>query len=463
MHVVNPRLWPNMDKKNVDTILETLNLTKVNRRDLLKLTGAGLAAASVGGLLAACGDGDTATPTAATAATGAVVTVPKGGSFGQIILVANDYTSIMGTTGRATAKILGAEYTEANAQLDPLENLSAAESMMAAGANYISYASLDGSEVRPIAEAAEQNQVPVTNLWSTLPWYTPYDANEYYSWFIGLFEVDNHYRTVKALFEQLQEGNIFHLQGFPGASTAIQRNSAVERALAEHPNITVVAEETGEWDPVLSQRVTEDMIAREGTPAALVADNDAMLQGALAAFEGLGIEPGVDVLLSGEDGDAIITDAIKEGKVFSTGFHGDGFWFGMAPMVRMFDVFNGVEFKTAERHMGQSGGFPITADNVEGFSARYFDNPDRLPFDPILMSRAHTPDDWDPQALVRAWPIDDFYRDTGAGDRPADYTYAPEYQAALDAGEFEQVTQEWADHNKLKLDDFTYTGVEIPA
>jgi ribose transport system substrate-binding protein len=57
------------------------------------------------------------------------------------------------------------------------------------------------------------------------------------------------------------EGDIVMIEGFPGHPANVARMSGVEEVLAEYPDITVVGQETGNWDEATGQQVMSNFLA----------------------------------------------------------------------------------------------------------------------------------------------------------------------------------------------------------
>lgn len=468
------------DNSTIDPILEHLDTSGMSRRDLLRMSAVGLAAAAG---LAACGSdsksavssttkataaagtsGTTAATTAAGPTTAVSVVSAKEGRLAHLILTPNQYTTTMATAGQQVAKVLGlTSYTEGNTNLDPVKSVDLARQYLGGGYSMLWVSGIDGSEVRPINEAATESQAYHSQMWAAGPWFMPVDANEYYTAFWDLHDPPNIQGSTRLMLEELakrlgsSEGKIFHIGGVPGGSLAFRRSAGVHQAIDEFPTLKLVGELPGSWDPVLAQTAFQDLVGRHGKPDGVVCSNDGMLTGVLAAAEGLGYAPGDDVLFCGQDGNPDILEAIESGTVFSTNFHGPH-TFAVQPIVRMFDTLQGVEFGPLERQMWVDG-INVTTANVSGLIQRYYGDETRLPFDPKMASRVHNPDNWDPQTSIAPIDIEKYWE--GIADRPGDYELPADYAEALASGGLQEVEALYKSHYKIKMDDFDFNGVEV--
>ncbi|WP_419553807.1 sugar ABC transporter substrate-binding protein [Candidatus Poriferisodalis sp.] len=457
------------DKRVADPILEELDARHMSRRDLLKLASAGVVAAASWPLLSACGGASTGgstttttTPAAGSPTTTAIV-APKSGQVANIIRVEQAYFLDQDDGAKKAAKILGLDYAATSSNQDVLQHISLVEQFVTGGAKMIIQGNVDGSDLRPIVEACTANEAYLANMFVTDPWFTPFDAGEYYVWYLDLFESENLGRTTRIVLDAIGgEGTAIYVEGLTGASVATTRKATTLNVLEnEFPNVELLAIQDGKWNPVDAQKAVEDMVAAVGMPDVILCDNDGEAAGAVAAVEGLGMTPGVDVLISGQDGNRDVLDMIEDGRVYVTGFHSPAY-FGVAPVVRCFDALNGVKLSAPERQMGVAGAIPVLQDNVAQVKRRFIET-DNFPFDPVLMSKVHHPDDWDPMHELRALVLEEHWAPFGEAifEKP-DGWGPPEYVRALEAGEMEQVTQMYADHYQIRMDDFDYEGVPVP-
>ena len=103
-------------------------------------------------------------------------------------------------------------------------------------------------------------------------------------------------------FSDDEEVGIVNLQGQLGASAQIGRSQALDDALAEHSNWTLVARQTGEWGTDPAKEIMASWIQQYGDEINCVyAENDNMADGAIQALEEAGVAVG------GDDGVAIIS------------------------------------------------------------------------------------------------------------------------------------------------------------
>ena len=119
------------------------------------------------------------------------------------------------------------------------------------------------------------------------------------------------------LIEILPEGGeIFELQGTPGASPAIDRSQGLANALEGQDQITIVFQQTGQFTPEGGLTATEGgLAAHPDGPDAVVCGNDEMCFGAIEALTAAGIT-GVPVI--GFDALPPALQAVQDGSMTAT-------------------------------------------------------------------------------------------------------------------------------------------------
>ncbi|KAA3522370.1 sugar ABC transporter substrate-binding protein [Agrobacterium vitis] len=383
----------------------------------------------------------------------------------QLLLLSNEWNTIINDAAKRAAAILGLPYSSTTFNLNDGTAVTQAQSAAAAGAKLFLIVSADGSSLKRIARTAQEGGGYVVNVGNNIPWTSPIDAGSGFAQAIVAREDGNGggnmYEAVKYTIGLAVEkfgpnAKFLHITGSKGSSYDNLRTAAVKRALAEFPGVTITGSLPGNWSAEEGQKATEDLIARHGVPNGIIAQNDGSLTGVLAALRGLKIEAGEEVLTVGADGATDIFRAIKAGKVAATAFQSPAYY-GVQAVARLFDALNGYEASAPERFVGFNG-LLVTKDNVDGVLARYVDNPN-LPFDPKLLSHVISGDKWDPQAPLAPIKNDDYFTATGI-DKPVDYRPQADYAKSIETGEFDAVTKRYADAYKLKLDDFSFKGIK---
>ncbi|ORM65342.1 sugar ABC transporter substrate-binding protein [Pantoea rodasii] len=380
----------------------------------------------------------------------------------QLLLLNNEWNTIVNDAAQRAAKVLGLPYSSTNFNLNDATALTQAQSAIAAGKKLILTNSVDGSANKSIARAVAQNGGFLVNFGSNLPWSHPLDAGDGYVQAFVTREDVGFYQAVKfTLGEAVKKSGpalkVLHVTGPKGAFVDNLRSASVYHALSEFPQVKILGSLPGNWSAEDGQKAAEDLISRYGAPDVIIAQNDGSLTGVLAALRGLNIKPGKDVLTVGTDGATDILRAVKSGRVAATVFQSPAYH-GIQAVVRLFDALNGYKPSVPERFVGFAG-LLVTKDNVDGVLARFVDNPN-LPFDPRLLSHVISGDKWDPQTPLVPINIKEYYAASGT-PKPAGWQPPAAYAEAVASGEFEKVTQRYQQAYRLKLNNFDYKGISV--
>lgn len=114
-------------------------------------------------------------------------------------------------------------------------------------------------------------------------------------------------------------GNVIEIQGVLGASATTDRHDAFVAWLEENaPNVTIVANQTGEYRREPAQAYMDDMLQRFGPGEfdVVYAHNDEMALGALQSLEAADRTEGVEVV--GIDGQNEAIEAIADARMAAT-------------------------------------------------------------------------------------------------------------------------------------------------
>lgn len=99
------------------------------------------------------------------------------------------------------------------------------------------------------------------------------------------------------------KANIIELQGTPGAAPAIDRKKGFEEAIASHPDMKIIASQSGDFRRSGGKEVMEALLKRYGDQVnAVYSHNDDMALGAIQAIEEAGKKPGEDITVVSVDG-----------------------------------------------------------------------------------------------------------------------------------------------------------------
>ena len=113
--------------------------------------------------------------------------------------------------------------------------------------------------------------------------------------------------------------NIVELSGTPGASVAADRAKGFRDEIAKHPNMKIIASQSGNFSRATGQGVMQNIAQSLGrTMTAVFAHNDEMALGAIQALTAAGVKPGIDVKVVSVDGSRGALEAIDRGELGAT-------------------------------------------------------------------------------------------------------------------------------------------------
>jgi len=111
------------------------------------------------------------------------------------------------------------------------------------------------------------------------------------------------------------KASIIELQGTPGAAPAIDRKKGFEEGIAAHPDMKIIASQSGDFRRSGGKEVMEALLKVHAGVTAVYAHNDDMALGAIQALEEAGKKPGVDVVVVSIDGVKGAFEAMAAGKL----------------------------------------------------------------------------------------------------------------------------------------------------
>jgi len=142
--------------------------------------------------------------------------------------------------------------------------------------------------------------------------------------FMGCDESSVSLNTGRFLLQKLNgHGNVIILEGQGGSQNNANRVGAFKQAIAEFPNVKLLASQPAAFQRVQALHVTENLLQSYPQIDGILAANDAMALGAIEALDAAKRK----ALVVGLNGTKEAIDAIKEGKLLATG-DCDGFMHG---------------------------------------------------------------------------------------------------------------------------------------
>ncbi|MEU5260511.1 ABC transporter substrate-binding protein [Amycolatopsis sp. NPDC021455] len=198
-----------------------------------------------------------------------------------------------------------------NAQSDLNRQISDIKSLLDRGAQLLVVAPLNSDGLQPALDAAKAKKVPVVTIDRKV---TSQPCTDYLT-FIGSDFVEQGKRAAQETARITGgTGKVAILLGSSGNNVTTDRTKGFEDELAKTPGLSVVAEQTGEFDRSKGQAVMEQLIQSHPDITAVYAENDEMGVGAVNALKTAGKSPGKDVKVVSIDGTRNAVQLIVDGS-----------------------------------------------------------------------------------------------------------------------------------------------------
>ncbi|WP_126427139.1 sugar ABC transporter substrate-binding protein [Brevibacillus marinus] len=200
-----------------------------------------------------------------------------------------------------------------DAMNDASKQLSQIENFISQQVDAIVIVPVDTVSVQNMVEKANQAQIPivvVNRIYEGVEQATAYVGSE--SIKAGLMQMEEVAKLLNG------KGNIAIMNGQMGHEAQIKRTEGNKQVIAQHPEMKVVLEGTGEWDRAKGMALMENWLQSGQQIDAVVSNNDEMAIGAIMALEAAGKLD--DVVVAGVDATPDALEYVKAGKLQVTVF-----------------------------------------------------------------------------------------------------------------------------------------------
>jgi len=294
----------------------------MSRRPLIR-RGLVIASAAVIGLgLAACSGGSSSSGTTSAAAGGGSAATSAGGSGGAaagcskpIGVSVADQKSLFYVAAvqgmQAAADKAGCELKITSANNNSSQQVEQVNDLLNQDIGALVFISQDSTAAAAGVRAANQADVPVVAVDQR-----PESGSGELATYIATDSVKAAKQLCTWLFQQMGgSGELAILHGVLGSTAEIQRTQGCQEALAENPNIKLVAEDTANWDETEAFTKTQNILTANPNLKAVFGESDAMAIGAAKAAQ-QGNRSGM--FFVGIDGFPTMFDAVSSGLTQAT-------------------------------------------------------------------------------------------------------------------------------------------------
>lgn len=290
---------------------------------------------------------------------------------GQVRNQTNPYEASWLEGGDAYAASVGLEQQQLTYDGDSQQQQEQIRQVLASGdasCTVINALPNGDSDTTPIVSAADG-----ADAWLVTQWNKPaeLDPTEYDRWVAHLTYdgVESGYQIAKAMFEQMGgSGGVIALQGILDTAAAQDRFEGLQKALEEYPDITLLDDQTANFDRATALETTRTLLTQYGDEVGGVwAANDDMALGAVQALEAAGVE---GVAVAGIDAVPEALEAIAAGTMTAT-VSSDGPWQGAVGLAMGYCAATGeldVAGIDADDRAFYAEQFLVTQENVAEFT-----------------------------------------------------------------------------------------------
>jgi D-xylose transport system substrate-binding protein len=202
----------------------------------------------------------------------------------------------------------GASYISSDAGSSAEQQLTDVENLISQGADALIILAQDGEAILPAVQSALEQGIPVIAYDRLIE-----DPGALY---ITFDNVEVGRMQAQAVLEQVPKGNYVYIKGNSADANADFLRSGQQEVLQDAEDagdiVNVGETYTDNWDPALAQTEMEQFLTENNNDVqAVVAENDGMAGGVVAALEAQGLAG--EVAVSGQDGDLAALNRVALG------------------------------------------------------------------------------------------------------------------------------------------------------
>jgi ribose transport system substrate-binding protein len=231
--------------------------------------------------------------------------------FSQSESTSNPFRATETQSITAEAQRLGVKLIQRNANADVNAQNSQIEDMIAQGAQVLIVAPENSDGLGPALAQAKAKHIPVLTIDRTA-------AGTACSDFIGFLGSDFYHQAQIAADDLIGatggKANVAMLLGTSGNNVTTDRTKGFQDEIkAKGSGLTVVAQQTANFDQTTGQSVMEQLLQSNPNINAVYAENDEMALGAIQAIRAAGKTPGQDIKVVSIDGTQQAVQDVAQG------------------------------------------------------------------------------------------------------------------------------------------------------
>lgn len=186
------------------------------------------------------------------------------------------------------------------------------EQAIASQADCVVLCPIDSEAIRPAAKKLNEAGIPIVDLNTQI-----YGDDVKYETFVAIENYEVGYQAAKVLCDALGgKGNMYIIAGTVGNQTSIDRVKGAQAAIAEYPDIQIVAEQSANGNRAQAMDVVQNLLQSYPDVDAIFCQNDEMALGSAEAVAVAGKSG--EVYISGVDANADAVSAVKDETIYVT-------------------------------------------------------------------------------------------------------------------------------------------------
>lgn len=230
----------------------------------------------------------------------------------SLLNLSNEFIVMLHQAMEAEAKAQGVKLIVTDAQRSAERQVQQVEGFIAQRVDAIILNPCEVEASSPAVDKARAAGIPVINVNSE----TRSEATA----FVGSRDEESARLAMEYVAGRLKgQGRVVMMHGFMGQAAQIKRDQGAREVLAQHPGLTLLADQTAEWDRAKAMSLMENWIQAHGDQiGAVFAQNDEMAMGALLALEQAKRKD--KIIVAGVDAIADALQAVQAGRLDATVF-----------------------------------------------------------------------------------------------------------------------------------------------
>ncbi|MDD3142164.1 MAG: substrate-binding domain-containing protein, partial [Lachnospiraceae bacterium] len=247
-----------------------------------RVLSVGLVVAMVLSMVVGCASGASSSDKSDTSAPAKTASGDDKYTIGCTVYYMSEFITLMVDGMQKKADDLGCDLVMLDANHDSEAQITQIENLIAQDVDCIIVAAVDSDAIVPAISMCEDANIPLVGVNMLINTDEPY-------YYVGPDDVKAGELEMQNAIDKIGgKGNVCILEGPIGQSAQLQRLEGNENVLAKNKDVTVLADQTANWDREEALTLVENWLETFDNIDAIIAHNDEMAMGAIQALEAAG-------------------------------------------------------------------------------------------------------------------------------------------------------------------------------